>query len=80
MVAAKTHDFEGEKLTVKQIQLRVQGLCEKTIREKLAQGMTNRMEMLSTRQRYVKPTTANQFVIGKADPKRQRFTSSRVFK
>ena len=79
-MAVKTHEFEGEQLTVKQIQARVQGLSENTVREKLAQGMTTRMAMLSAQQKYRKPNYRQQFTIGKPNPQRQRITSSRVFK
>lgn len=79
-MAVKTYEFEGEQLNVKQIHARVQGLSESTVREKLNQGMTTRMAMLSTQPKYSKPNSRQQFTIGKPNPQRQRITSSRVFK
>jgi len=79
-MVVKTFEFEGEQLTVKQICTRVTGLSETTVREKLAKGMSSRTEMLSTPPKYRKPDADQHFVIGKADPRRARLTSSRVFK
>lgn len=79
-MTVKTYAFEGEQLTVKQICARVTGLSETTVREKLAKGMSSRTEMLSTPPKYRKPDAGQNFIIGKADPRRGRLTSSRVFK
>ena len=77
---AAIFEFEGEQLTVKQIRQRVTALSEKTIRDKLAKGMKTRGAMLSAHPKRHKPTSRQQFMIGKPNSQRQRITSSSVFK
>lgn len=46
-MTAKLHDFDGERLTVRQIRERVPVLSERAVRDYLAAGRNTAMAMLS---------------------------------